>query len=165
MDLILVRHAEAVDIGEQGVTTDSDRMLTPKGEEQAILLGRFFRMVAAPVRFCESSPILRARQTAERICKEMEGMNLSFKSELGMPADIDSIIHGLQDRRNESVMLVGHEPTLGILLQELLTAERGLGIPLSKAAAVVLELGAGYGKLKAHLSQKWLKKIMGVKGK
>ena len=38
MELIIVRHAEAHNLGEAGIGTDRGRTLTPKGREQARLV-------------------------------------------------------------------------------------------------------------------------------
>ena len=65
MDLYLIRHADALALGERGITSDEDRPLSEVGEAQAaagakalltkgILFDRLF-----------TSPLLRARQTAE----------------------------------------------------------------------------------------------------
>jgi len=43
VDLFLIRHADAVPMGEGGITADESRPLTKKGEEQASRLASGFR--------------------------------------------------------------------------------------------------------------------------
>jgi len=60
----LLRHAEA----EDG-SPDSERPLTPKGEEQARAAGQAFRRLDLDVEACVTSPKVRAVETARLVCE------------------------------------------------------------------------------------------------
>src|SRR5947208_14033670 len=64
MHVILVRHAEAVNVGDEGVTSDFDRHLTPHGREQAAKLAEAFAARKVVPSVVVSSPLVRAKQTA-----------------------------------------------------------------------------------------------------
>jgi hypothetical protein len=63
MDLILWRHAEAVDLRE-GETDDLSRALTPKGERNAARMAQWLNQVLPATTRVLVSPALRTQQTA-----------------------------------------------------------------------------------------------------
>jgi phosphohistidine phosphatase len=69
MHVILVRHAEAVNVGEDGVSTDFDRHLTPHGREQAAKLADAFAARGVGPSVVVTSPLVRAKQTAEPLLR------------------------------------------------------------------------------------------------
>lgn len=62
MKLVLMRHAEAVEVPENG-----ERPLTAKGHRDAEKMGRMLRSSGWQWTEVRSSPVIRARQTAEHI--------------------------------------------------------------------------------------------------
>src|SRR2546423_13462092 len=60
MKLYFLRHAEAVEGPD-----DADRLLSPRGKRQAREVGRFLKRAAVEFDAAYSSPLVRARQTAE----------------------------------------------------------------------------------------------------
>lgn len=104
MDLIVWRHADA----EPG-TPDLARQLTPKGVHQAERVGAWLdRHLPAATRVLVS-PAERAQQTAR-------GLHRKFRvvPDLAPGASAESVLAtaGWPDSR-ESVLIVGHQPTLG----------------------------------------------------
>ena len=67
MKLSIIRHAQAVDYVAIG--SDGERTLTEKGSEQSTGLGRYLREAEQLPDIVLSSPVLRARQTAELLCQ------------------------------------------------------------------------------------------------
>src|SRR5262245_42876156 len=63
--MYLIRHAEAVTIGEQGMETDEERPLTPRGNQQSESAAK--ALAARGISLCRlyTSPLVRARQTAD----------------------------------------------------------------------------------------------------
>ena len=69
-----------------------------------------------------------------------------------------------QEKR-DGILLVGHQPHLGILLGHLLAGGRGLEIPLKKASLARVELaGRGRGQLRALLPAPVLEQIARSRG-
>ncbi len=71
MDLYLIRHADALALGERGNTQDSERPLSEKGYAQAKLLGAWMQRKGIALDQVFTSPLLRAHQTAEGMTGSM----------------------------------------------------------------------------------------------
>lgn len=117
MDLILWRHAEAHD-AKPG-QNDLERALTAKGERQAErMAGWLNRLLPASTRVL-ASPARRTLQTVaalERKFKSADG--------LGPESDVEALLHACRwpDGR-EPVLVVGHQPTLGLAAAYLMTRQ------------------------------------------
>jgi len=127
MRIVLVRHAEAAP-GEP----DDLRPLTPEGREQARRLGDRLRADGIEPDAVLTSPLLRARQTAEA---------LSF----GDPEALDLLAPGASENelraavagRGGTVVVVGHQPDCGRIAAALGGGEEPAFPP---AGVAVLEL-------------------------
>jgi len=104
MDLILWRHADAID----GVP-DFERALTPKGVKQAKKMGAWLdRNLPSGCRIL-SSPAVRAVQTAEELGRK-------FKLHEGLAPDkpAQEILKAAEwPEARGPVLIVGHQPALG----------------------------------------------------
>lgn len=115
MNLILWRHAEALDAAPG--QDDLSRPLTPKGERQAQRVARWLSQRLAESTRVLVSPALHCRQTAAALGKQSKTV-----PELAPDAGIQSLLDaaGWPDARTP-VLLIGHQPTLGVLAAYLLT--------------------------------------------
>jgi phosphohistidine phosphatase len=113
LHLYLIRHAEAVPPDDPNYA-DDERPLTDSGRAQARKLGA--ALAAHGVRFdCViSSPLTRARQTAEELIQGL-GANtpLEFADELAAGAKPRKIDRLVLKYDGEAIALVGHQPDLG----------------------------------------------------
>jgi phosphohistidine phosphatase len=117
VDLILWRHAEALEMRE--VQQDLDRALTPKGERQAQrLAGWLNRQLPASTRVLVS-PARRAQQTAAALERRFKTVPA-----LAPDATVEALLHAVRwpDAR-EPVLVVGHQPTLGLAAAYLLSGQ------------------------------------------
>lgn len=106
MRLFLVRHAEAAP-GEP----DDLRTLTTQGKQQARELGRRFARKGVKPDAVISSPLLRARETAEGIASAL-GVDAEQDERLApgaTPEDVRAVVAG----RGNTVVVVGHQPDCG----------------------------------------------------
>src|SRR5262249_37188292 len=71
MDLYLIRHADAVPRETPGYEDDWSRPLTEAGHEQARALGALFRRQDLHLDVVVTSPLLRARETADGLIAEL----------------------------------------------------------------------------------------------
>lgn len=76
--LLLVRHAESVANADGRLQGSGDAPLSPRGEEQARRLAAWLRDSGPPADVLVSSPLQRARQTAEAISGAL-GMELLIR--------------------------------------------------------------------------------------
>jgi phosphohistidine phosphatase len=117
MDLILWRHAEALEMRELEV--DLDRALTPKGERQAQrMAGWLNRQLPAGTRVLVS-PARRAQQTAAALERKFKTLPA-----LAPDGSVDALLHAARwpDAR-EPVLVVGHQPALGLAAAYLLSGQ------------------------------------------
>jgi phosphohistidine phosphatase len=117
MDLILWRHAEAFEMRE--VQDDLDRALTPKGERQAQRMATWLnRQLPASTRVM-ASPARRAQQTAAALDRKFKTV-----PDLGPLAVVEALLHAVRwpDAR-EPVLVVGHQPVLGLAAAYLLAGQ------------------------------------------
>ena len=104
--LFVVRHAEAAP-GEP----DDLRTLTAYGQQQARELGRRFVRKKIQPDAVISSPLLRARQTAEGIAAAV-GLEPEPDERLAPGATADDV-RAVVAGRGETVVVVGHQPDCG----------------------------------------------------
>jgi phosphohistidine phosphatase len=119
MDLILWRHAEAED--GDGRTPDGKRRLTARGEKQARKMAAWLNPLLAQNTTVLVSPTERTQQTAHAL-----GLPFEIEPAIGIGADCADLLAaaGWPDpkvRRGGTLILVGHQPTLGRLAALLLS--------------------------------------------
>lgn len=112
MDLILWRHAEA-----EESQPDMQRALTEKGHKQAQKMAQWLKPRLPENTRILVSPAVRAQQTAAALTKDFTTMD-----ELAPDAQAQAILHAAGwPRVGGTVVVVGHQPTLGEVLSQLLT--------------------------------------------
>ncbi len=114
-DLLLWRHADA----EDGIP-DSGRALTKKGLKQAKQVAQWLRPRLPGDCLILVSPARRAQQTAA-------ALDLPYTSEdrIGTRANVADIVAAAGwPRHKGTVLVVGHQPTLGRLAASLLAGEQ-----------------------------------------
>lgn len=114
MDLLLWRHAEAED-GED----DMKRRLTERGEKQARLMAAWLRKHQPKDMRIIVSPAVRTQQT-------VEALKLPFETvrKIGPDTCVSELIaaSGWPDARG-SVLVIGHQPSLGRMASLLLAGQ------------------------------------------
>ena len=115
MDLILWRHAEAHLLREG--QTDLQRALTTKGERQAQRMADWLNHRLAESTRILVSPALRTQQTAQALERSYKTVHA-----IAPEAGVDELLKAARwPDAAEPVLLVGHQPTLGLLAARLLT--------------------------------------------
>ena len=135
MELLIVRHAIALERNRERWRDDGARPLSPAGMRQS-------RKAAAGLKeFCRApdrvltSPLARARQTAQ-ILTEVAGWPQAEETpELSPGGAPPAVLTLLGQKRSKLVAVVGHQPGLGALLTACLVGEDGaLAIEMKKNA-------------------------------
>jgi phosphohistidine phosphatase len=125
--VFLVRHAEAAP-GDP----DELRPLTAAGRTTARILGE--RLATESLDAVISSPLLRARETAERIAKAAQ-LAADTDARLAPGADAQALRAAVAGRGG-TVVAVGHQPDCSEIVLEL-TGER---VPFAPGALLEVEL-------------------------
>jgi phosphohistidine phosphatase len=138
--LYFVRHAAAED-ARPGLP-DADRALTPDGVRKFRHAARGIVCVVAamPPRVIFTSPLVRARQTAELLGEAFDHAKLRVELH-GLPAlgPSGSLAKLLKETRRQDSLVVGHEPGLSIWIGELCFGAPG-ELELKKGSLAAVEL-------------------------
>jgi phosphohistidine phosphatase len=136
MELVLLRHAKAEE--ESPSLPDEQRELVPKGRKraQAVALGLEKLLAGEGKVEIWTSPALRSRQTAEIIADELGG--LAVKEHAAIYAgSLDGLIADWTGTDGDTtIIVVGHEPYLGIWARQL----ADVTVPFKKCAAAAFSL-------------------------
>lgn len=131
--VFLCRHAEA----EPG-RLDAVRLLTADGRGQAHELAKVLAASDCPPQIVLSSPLARARATAEAI-GEVTGARVAVDERLAPGARSRQLIAAVADTGLESVATVGHQPDCSRIALALTGADPGF----PPAGMLPLELERG----------------------
>ena len=160
--LYLLRHGIAEPHGTPGVA-EADRRLTSKGEERLAQVARGLQRLGIEPDRIVTSPLVRARRTAE-IVAELLGLHdrLEIAEELSPGYEAAEIRAWLREREEASLMLVGHNPNLTELLGVLIgVAGQLLPFELKKGGVASLRSGEGdFYELKWLVTPKLLRGLM-----
>ena len=118
MDLILWRHAEALELGEGEESAEADlaRALTPKGERQAQRMADWLGQRLAHSTRILVSPALRCQQTARALDRKFKTL-----TELAPDGNGEALLKSVRwPEAVEPVLVVGHQPTLGLVASYLM---------------------------------------------
>jgi len=141
MELILWRHADA----EDGAP-DSERKLTAKGVKQAARMAKWLRPRIPEDALILASPAKRAQQTARALDPDFKTMK-----ELGTSAaPEDVLLASGWPKGDRTVVVVGHQPTLGETAALLLTGDKEQW-SLKKGAVVWIARRTDVADARTHL--------------
>lgn len=114
MQLYLIRHAIAVPRGTAGFEEDGERPLTDEGRKKLAGVCRGLSYLAADWDLILTSPLVRARQTAEAVASYFEMTHLIQEVPVLAPGHTTKqVVDILKDLPPvKSTLMVGHEPSL-----------------------------------------------------
>jgi len=141
MNIYLIRHAAAVPAGTGGVT-DNDRYLTEEGIGKMKKGAAGLRCLGIKPDIILASPLVRARQTAD-IIREVLGQEIPLESadELSTSGSRKTLYDLIRRHaKQESIMLVGHQPSLGEIAGEIAWGSDDSYVELKKGGACCLEV-------------------------
>ncbi len=136
MLLYLLRHAEAA----ERAPSDAARELTALGIEQAQTVGAFCKRRGLKPNLILTSPFRRAARTADLVAAVL-GLSSQTAPFLasGMDAE-DALMELGAYKQFAAVMIVGHQPDLGMLATKLLGLPNADAFPMGKASLACLEV-------------------------
>lgn len=156
MKLYFLRHGQAVESNEwRGA--EIDRPLTDAGRDEMHGVARGLRALDLRLTAIYSSPLARARETAE-IAAQAFALTVIDSPALASDCDLDDLTLLLaQHSHDEAVMFVGHEPDLVTMIGRLI-AKSGLAhVTMKKASCCAIHLyGAADRPLAGRGELRWL---------
>jgi phosphohistidine phosphatase len=115
MDLILWRHAEAVESGD--ALEDLERSLTSRGERQASRMAAWLNQHLPATTRVLASPARRTQQTALALERKFRTVPA-----LAPDASATALLEAARwPDAKEPVLVIGHQPTLGLVAAQLLS--------------------------------------------
>ena len=141
MDLYIVRHGIALDALTAGIS-DFERPLTDEGIEKLKGIGKGLRLLEVRPEIILTSPLIRARQTAESLVESLQcGARIEESASLRPSAKRAEIYRELQEREKlAGILLVGHQPSLGEIAGEIAWGSAESALDFKKGGACRLEL-------------------------
>src|SRR5580765_4094393 len=135
MKLYFLRHADALDGAD-----DAARPLSPHGRKEALEVGRFLKRAGIEFDAAYSSPLVRAKETADIVLDVCGSAKLDLTAALlneTSDARFDAWLKGIPDAKH--VCLVGHAPSLAQRVRDLLGIAATDALKLPKGALACLE--------------------------
>jgi phosphohistidine phosphatase len=160
MDLYIIRHADAQPLAEGGIENDEDRPLTPEGQAQCGPLAAALQKHITRLDRIVTSPLLRARQTAEGLLNELEAPKpeLHICDHLAPGGKRRKLTRFLCGIGTQAVAIVGHMPDLADYVGWLI-GSRKAQIDLAKAGVACVhfeeEPDKGAGTLTWMVTPEW----------
>jgi phosphohistidine phosphatase len=156
LKVYFLRHGIAVEPGDwKG--SDHDRPLTDDGRERMARQGKALRKLELGIDTIVTSPLARARATAEIVASALKITAIKEDVRLGNAFGRLSLEEILQDHAGaKAIMLVGHEPTLSSTIGQLIGGAR---VDLKKGGLACVEVrdpSSGSGELLSLIPPKVL---------
>ncbi|MGD8707543.1 MAG: phosphohistidine phosphatase SixA [Nitrosopumilaceae archaeon] len=166
MELYILRHGKAQDHA-QTISGDAKRQLTETGKNELECIAKAMKNLQVEVDSIISSPLIRAKQTAEITLKHIKSKkkSISIWNELKPEIDVVKTIKKLTTLKPTSaVLLVGHEPHLTNLIGAIISSDsNSIDITLKKAGLVHIRCNPVKtkisGSLRSLITPKQLKKL------
>src|SRR5690242_1065300 len=116
MKLYILRHGEAAEHGDPRFK-ENERPLTPKGIQRTKQLAHTLREMEISFDLILSSPLVRAKQTADIVARGL-GEKVDLTDTLSPSGNMGKLVELINAIRPppKSVLLVGHEPYLSVLI-------------------------------------------------
>jgi phosphohistidine phosphatase len=150
--LWLLRHGEAVPHESK---PDDERELTARGERQALAAGAALARLGVEFSAGYTSPMLRARQTAELACRAL-GIEAMVEESVGYGFDRDDAIALLRAHGDDArVLVVGHEPDFSQVVHDF----TGGRVDFKKGGIAAVRETRGSGELLVLLRPRELETI------
>lgn len=160
MEIFLIRHADALALGERGITNDEERPLSEKGEADAESLAHALKKKGIVLDKLVTSPLLRARQTAEILLRVWSRPELVLDTcdALAPSGKPRKLSKHLLKAGADKIGLVGHMPHLGEYAAWLL-GNKKFQIDIAKAGVALVTCGElpakGLGALQWLITPDW----------
>lgn len=133
MRLYFLRHGEAD--WPNWDRPDDERPLTDRGKKEMRKVAKFLRALDVPLDDILSSPLPRARQTAD-IVADRFGLHVREQEVLAGGFNVSGLKELLQEYPVENLMIVGHEPNFTEVIRDL----NGGDCKLSKGGVALVDL-------------------------
>lgn len=151
MPLYFLRHGDAV---ESPHFHDTQRPLSEAGKRQIQTVARFLRGSRHELDLILSSPLVRARDTAEIIRDALNLPAVITTDTLTADASVRELLGFINGQRSHALLLVGHEPQLSSAISVLTGGDDHFRVEMRKASLARVE--TEFPVKKGHAVLSWL---------
>ena len=138
IELYLIRHGIAANHGTYA--KDSERPLTDEGQEKTRQVAQRLYELGIQFDLIQTSPLIRARQTADILQLAGLGRSLEESSHLAPEGSFEDWVSWLRLWEGGRLAIVGHEPNLGEWTERLVWGSVHHQLVVKKAAVIGLLL-------------------------
>lgn len=168
MEIYIIRHGDAIDRADPQVTGDAMRWLTEKGRDEVTISARLLAKLAVVPDLVLTSPMVRARQTAE-ILTDLIGpaSGPEVSEHLVYGGSLAGVLDDILRRgRHERVVLAGHSPSVGELVGFLAWGKPDANVLFRTGEVCRIDLPndsprAGFGDLRWLIPPKIARRLLG----
>jgi phosphohistidine phosphatase len=163
MNIYLIRHADAVTLGQNNVNTDEERPLTEAGQAQTAALAATLQRHGVKLDKIVHSPLVRSEQTAAALARHWStpAPTLEACDHLAPGGRSKKLLRSLRGLEGEHFALVGHQPDIAAFAAWLIGGKNAQ-LDISKAGVAAIDfpggIDKGEGVLKWLITDKWLQK-------
>src|SRR5512143_3291981 len=138
MDLLLIRHAEAGERDPNSWPDDDLRPVSADGQRKQLAAADGMRKLGLEFDFLVTSPLLRARQTAEVLAQVYDWKEPPLADEaLGHGCTVAAVVKLLgKFPPSSTVALVGHEPAFSKVAAALIGGSAEASLRLRKSGVI-----------------------------
>ena len=160
MELYLIRHADALALGERGITDDAERPLSEQGENQVRTLAQGLLHKGITLDGIVTSPLVRAKQTADLLVRNWSTtpMEVEVSDTLAPDAKPGKLARYLRKLGGQSLAVIGHLPHLPQFAAWLIGGKKAQ-IDMGKAGVACIscpdEPAKGIGVLRWLVTLEW----------
>ncbi|MDX2129964.1 MAG: phosphohistidine phosphatase SixA [Chloroherpetonaceae bacterium] len=138
MKLYLIRHASALNVGQEGIFQDEARRLSVKGVEEAEKIGRFLKSLKIKVDLILHSPLIRAEQTANKISEALS-VERKVENKLSTEFGLQSYMEALDEHKFvQNLVMVAHQPTLSKMALTMMGSDPRAGLEVNPGSIIML---------------------------
>jgi phosphohistidine phosphatase len=163
--LILMRHADAGAADPRRWPDDRDRPLTDAGRREHAAVAEALRRMGVRFDRLLTSPLVRARETAEITAGIYGGAPAPEPTDLlAVEVAPRAMLAGLAAMETETLLCVGHEPALSGLIALLIARDGGASVDMEKSGVALIDCSGpaapGRGLLRMHLRPRELLRLL-----
>jgi phosphohistidine phosphatase len=142
MQLYLVRHGHALDRESPEAVNDEMRWLTDEGREETSATAHVLKKLGVKPHAVLSSPLVRARQTAEVICEVVGPSSGPVICEhLAPHGSLSSIVDTVREHGPaKQLVLVGHMPDISTVIGYLISGHQHEPVHMRTAGGCRVDL-------------------------
>ena len=132
MDLFVLRHGKAEPSSYE--PDDMKRALTTEGRNEIRKVAMWMRSKKFGFDVIATSPLTRAHETAEIVARSLgQKDRLEIWEELAPDGDPDTLCyHATQFGEHAAILIIGHEPSLSMLISRVISGSDTASISLAK---------------------------------